>query len=349
MTMAESVLNKYNRLFEVHLLHHYWLDDGNICFDLIGEEGKKEKYLRMYDVHSFLDIAPTASTAKMLNSSSCLCRSTTLGFMVTVKDGTVIPADAVFDFVVTVQNPAFFIYTALTLRSQTIHELYHQAENKTYRYKENVPVFSNLTGVARGNNPDKDLFLSRKIPQIKPDATLSSFNVEEFLLIEGDDALYQLTMDKPDVSSGKQQLGRDSDKALDFPIFFNQTDLPELIYPEGLAGLPMRGIRLTDDIPDNVFALIRLSAVRADEGAFSFIDGSGQAKSTSPVYQIRFKSRSAFWKYIEKNNATTLSSKTLPLTFFGNASITKQKPSEGVVKAVMHDKQVTQLFSEIFV
>ena len=349
MTMAESVRKKYNQLFEVRLLHHYWLDDGNTCFDLIAAKEKKEKYLGMYDVHSFLEIAPTAATAKMLNSLSCLYRNTALGFMVTVKDGTAIPADAVFDFVVTVQNPAFFNYTALTLRAQAIHELYHQAENKTYRYKESVPVFSNLTGIARGNNPDKDLFLSREIPQIKPDAALSSFNVEEFLVIEGDDALYQLTMDKPDVSTGRQRLGRDSDKALDLPVFFNQADVPEITYPEGLAGVPIRGIKLTDDIPDNVFALIRLSAVRNDEGAFSFIDGGGQAKSTYPVYQIRFKSRSAFWKYIEKNNATTLSGKTLPLTFFGNAIITKQKPSEGVVKAVMDDKRVTQLFSEIFV
>ncbi len=347
--MAESVQKKYNQLLEVRLLHHYWLDDGNTCFDLIAAEGKKEKYLEMYDVHSFLEIAPTAATAKMLNSLCCLCRNTALGFMVTVKDGTAIPADTVFEFVVTVRNPDFFNYTALTLRSQAIHELYHQTENTIYRYKENVPVFSNLTGVARGSNPNKNLFLSRQIPQIKPDAVRSSFNVEEFFVLEGDDALYQMTMDRPDVGTGQQQSGMDTDKALDLPVFFNQTDIPELTNPEGLIGVPLRGIRLTDDIPDNVFALIRLSAVRADDDAFSFIDGSGHAKSTYPLYQIRFKSRSAFWKYIEKNNTITLSSKTLPLTFFGNAILTKQKPSQGVVKAVMNDKRVTQLFSEIFV
>lgn len=347
--MAESIQKKYNQLLAVRLLHHYWLDDGDICFDLIAADGKREKYLGMYDVRSFLEIAPTAATAEMLNSLCCRCRNTTLGIMVTVKDGTVIPADTVFEFVVTVRNPDFFNYTALTLRSQKIYELYHQTENKIYRYKENVPIFSNLTGVARGSNQSKNLFLSRKIPQIKPEAALSSFNVEEFFVIEGDDALYQLTMDRPDVSTGQQQLGRDTDKALDLPVFFNQTDIPELTNPAGLIGVPTRGIRLTDDIPDNVFALIRLSAVRADDSAFSFIDGSGQAKSTYPIYQIRFKSRSTFWKYIEKSNAITLSSKTLPLTFFGNAIVTKQKPSQGAVKAVMNDKRVTQLFSEIFV
>ena len=30
MTMAESVRKKYNQLFEVRLLHHYWLDDDRL-------------------------------------------------------------------------------------------------------------------------------------------------------------------------------------------------------------------------------------------------------------------------------------------------------------------------------
>ncbi len=351
--MAERIAYKYIRLFEVHLLHHYWLDDGNTLFDNL-DEVKRDDYLRKYDVLSFLEITPTVATATTLSTLRCVFKTTASGFMVAAPDGMQIHADTVFEFVVTVRNSDFFSYTALTLRPQKIYELYHESEKILYRYKENVPVFSNVTGVARERGPSNSLFLSKTTPQIKSGAALDSFKVEEFLVIEGDDALYQLTMDRPDLSTGKQRLGRDNDKALDLPVFFNQADVPDLIAPEGLSGVPLRGIRLTNDIPDNVFALVHLSAVCADESSFNFIDmsiddkGYGYAQSTHPIYQVRFKSRSTFWKHIEKDTIT-LSSKPLPLTFFGNAIITKKKPSKGVVKAVMNDKRVTQLFSEIFV
>jgi hypothetical protein len=348
--MAESIACKYIRLFEVHLLHHYWLDDGLTLFDQ-PHEVKSSDHLRKYDVRSFLEITPTVATAKKLSTLKGFFKPTALGFMVAAPAGTKIHTDTVFEFVVTVLNADFFSYTALTLRPQKIYELYHESEKITYRYKENVPVFSNVTGVARNKGSVNSLFLSRATPQIKSEAELDSFKVEEFLVIEGDDALYQLTMDKPDPGTGKQQLG----KALDLPVFFNQVDVPDLIAHEGLTGVPLRGIRLTDDIPDNVFALVRLSAECADEASFSFIDlsiddkGYGYAKSTHPTYQVRFKSRSTFWKHIKKDNTITFFSKPLPLTFFGNAIGTKQKPSNGVVKAVMNDERVTQLFSEIFI
>ena len=39
----ETVRIGYTRLFEVRLLHHYWLDDGATVFDAIADEAVKTK------------------------------------------------------------------------------------------------------------------------------------------------------------------------------------------------------------------------------------------------------------------------------------------------------------------
>jgi hypothetical protein len=107
---------------------------------------------------------------------------------------------------------------------------------------------------------------------------------------------------------------------------------------------------LSSDVTDDVFALIRLSTVRADDGDFSFIDSSGHAKTPHPVFQVRFKNRSTIWCYINKRTSEVNSTEPnpLPLTYFGNAG-TQQKPSVGLGKAVKSGTKITQLVSEIFV
>src|SRR5262249_44808328 len=148
-------INGYKRLFEVRLLHHYWLDEGATVFDLISSQPKKDNRLLSYDVRSFIAVTPTAATAKSLKGFGCIYKNTALGCIAAAPAGTVIPADAIFEFAVTVQDSAFFNYSALTLRPQKIYELYHQPEDKTYRYKENVPVLSNSTGASRGAGSNK--------------------------------------------------------------------------------------------------------------------------------------------------------------------------------------------------
>ena len=335
--MAERIINRYKCLFEIRLLHHYWLDEGTTVFDLISEE-KKAQRLLAYDRRSFLEVAPTAATAKILSGLGGIYRDTALGCMVVVPDTAVISVDVVFEFVVTVKNPAFYNYSALTLWPQSIYELYHQPTDKTYRYKENVPVLSNLTGTARVQESDKALFLSKEIPALASDDRVES------LVLQGD-ALAQLTSDQPGANTEAIH-----PKATDLPVSVHQGDLPVIVPPPDLIGTPKRGITLSSNIPDNVFALIRLSPIRIGNEDFSFTDHNGHAKTTHPVFQIRFKNRSTVWKYIDKINGDVKSTepKPLPLTFFGNAG-TQQKPSQGLVKVAKSGSKVTQLISEIYV
>jgi len=336
--MAERLINGYQRLFEIRLLHHYWLDEGALVFDRMADQAKKDTRLLQYDMRPFLAVTPTAATTKAFNGIGAVYKKTALGCLVAVPDHVVVAQDAVFEFTVTVRHADVLNYTALTLRPQKIYELYHQPENQTYRYKENVPVLSNLTGAARGTGPNKALFLSKEIPELAADDQV------EALVLSGN-ALVQLTADQPGAST--QTL---HDPATDLPVFVHQGDVPAIIPPSGLVGVPSRGVRLSSEITDDVFALIRLSAVRADDGDFSLIDSSGHAKTTHPVFQVRFKNRSTVWQYLNKRTGIVDATEPhpLPLTYFGNAG-TKQKPSAGLVQAVRSGAKITQLVSEVFV
>lgn len=337
--MAERMSSRFKRLFEVRLLHHFWLDEGSVVFDKIADQPKKDRRLLTYDVRPFLTSRPTAATQRSLSGLGCLFRKTTLGFMVAARETAILPTDAKFDFIVSVRDPAFYGYTSLTWRPQPLHELFNPADELTYRYKENVSVLSNLTGVARGTGPNRATFLSREFP-----APATGDRVEALVLSGG--ALLQLTADNPGAAT--QQLAAQAD---DFPLYVHQADAPAIVPPAGLTGAPARGVLLSADIPDDVFMLISLTATRADDATYSFVDGTGAPLAAAPVYQVRFRNRSTTWTYLNKTTGAPVSTEPnpLPLTHFGNAGGAKQKPSRGLVKAEKNGPQITRLTSEIYV
>ncbi len=336
--MTERVGHRYQRLFEVRLLHHYWLDQGATVFDQIADQVAKDTRLLAYDMRPFLAVVPTAATEKGLRGYRCLFRETSLGFVVAAPEGAVIPADAIFEFVVSAKGSEVHSYTSLTLRPGGIYELFNTADEVLYRYKENVPLLSNLTGATRGAGPNTRLFLSREIPAQDANDPVES------LVLSGS-ALLQLTSDGPGATL--QQLAA---QATDLPVFVHQADAPLIVPPAGLIGAPARGVRLSADVTDDVFALISVQAVRADNDAFSFVDGAGAPKASAPVYEVHFRNRSTLWTYLNKRTGAVDSTEAnpLPLTFFGNAG-TKQKPPRGFVKANVNGTQVAQLVSEIYV
>lgn len=335
--MSERVINGYKRLFEIRLLHHYWLDEGSTVFDILPDK-KRDARLLTYDSRSIFGIEATAATAKVLRGFGGLFKETALGCTVAVPSTAVIPGDGTLEFLVTVQNQDLFNYTALTLRPRRIYDLFHQVEKKGYRYKENVPVLSNLTGTARGAGAARTLFLSKEIPVLTAD------DQAEALVVSGG-ALVQLTGDQP--GAAMHSIGA---VATELPVFVHQGDVPVILPPPGLVGAPARGVLLSDEIPADVFALIRLVPTRADADEFSFIDEAGHPKAPYPVFHVRFKNRSTIWRYLSKTTRAVLSTEAtqLPLTWFGNAG-TKQKPSEGLVKPEKTGGRVTELISEIYV
>ena len=337
--MAERIVNGYKRLFEVQLLHHYWLDDASVLFDTLPES-RKNKLLQAYDSRTFLEIEPTPTTANKLKAFRGIFKSTARGFMIAVPKDTVISDNELFTFIITITDADFYKYTSLTFINRKIYELYYQPEDKILRYKENVPVFSNLTGVSRGVNPDKLLFLSREIP------ASTAIDKVEYLNITGN-ALFQLTSSQPGATKVKL-----NNIAANMPVFVHQNDSPVIVPLVGLSGTPAKGILLSSEIPDNVFGLINITATNPLDNDFS-CTSAGVAKIACPVFQIRFKNRLAVWKYLNKNNGSPISesSTPLPLTYYGNAGV-KKKPGESGIKVQYEGndptKRIEKVYTEIF-
>ena len=339
--MSERASTAYRRLFEVRLLHHYWLDDGGQRFDALAADVQAERLLG-YDVRQLLRVAPTPSTLKQLSGLRCLFMATGQGFVVAAPSEATFDAATTFSFAVSIANGEFLDYTALTFRPKPIQEAADPSDlspnRVVYRYKADVPVLSNLTGTKRNFGAGNVLFLSRDYP-----APAASDAVEAMVLSAG--ALLQLTSDNP--GGATQQLAA---SAVDLPVYLHQGDVPTIVPPAGVVGAPARGLQLGDDVPDDVFALITLTAVRASDDDFSFVDGTGAPKAPATVYEVRLKNRSTWWTYLDKRTGALAAAEPqpLPLTFFGNAG-TRQKPSRGIVKAQMSGARITRLVSEIYI
>lgn len=335
--MAEFIGTKYERLFEVRLLHHYFLDRGQTDFTALAPD-QQTKMLSAYDCRQFLSFTPSATTAQILQGLGCRFCTLPTGFMVVAPGHRVIPQQAILDFTVTIRDDQFFNYTALTLLPRKIYEI--EKEGRVFRFKENVFLFSNGSGTQAGNGK---LYLSKPIPLFD---NAASYPVET-LLIDNNSQLVQLTGDYPPANGTVfQVLG----PAGDLPLFVNTADVPVITPPPGLNGAPTHGIELRDEWPRDLFALIRIAAKHANNDAFSLSDSNGAF--SSPVFELHFKNRSTRWRYFKRTDQSAITEEPapLPLTFSGNAGA-RQKPSAGLVKAEYDTpatKRIVQLVSEIF-
>jgi len=320
----------YTRLFEVRLLHHYWLDDGATVFDAIGDPVAATRRLLAYNVRRLLSVEPSAATAAAIAGLRGVFRMTGLGFLVAVPDDSVMPSDATWKFFVTVTAADYSNYTALSLRPQPITDVVDAADAKIiHRFKANVPVLSNLTGASQGAGAGKRLFLS----QAYVSGADAGDGVEA--LVTSGSSLRQLTGDPPNAPF--HVLGTKSSH----PVYVHQGDVP--------AG----GIELTADTPPAVAAVISLAPRRADDSAFSFANANGTPRTPSRVFEVHFRNRWTTWRYREKGNGTITATETdpLPLTYFGNAG-TKQTPSVAAVGVEFdsgNPAKITRLVSDIYI
>jgi hypothetical protein len=338
---VEVVRIGYTRLFEVRLLHHYWLDDGATVFDTIANQAIKTQRLLTYDTRRLLTVEPSSATATTIAGLRGVFRMTGLGFLVAVPDDAVLRVDASFEFYVTRTAPDFANYTALSLRPQPIVHVADPADTEViHRYKANVPVLSNLTGASQGAGLNKHLFLSR--PYVNG---ANAGDGVEALVTSGTD-LRQLTGDPP--SAPFQVLGPKSGH----PVYVHQGDVPPITPPPGSTGAPPLGIELAADAPPAVAAVIRLTPRRADDNAFSFANSNGAPRTPTRVFEVHLRNRWTTWRYRDQGDGsiTATEADPLPLTYFGNAG-TKQRPSTASVD-VERDSgnplKITRLVSDIY-
>ena len=127
--MSSSIF--YKELFEVRILHHYFLDNGEQSWDPKNEEDTRRMEAH-YDVREFFEITPTAECRDILNSYNCIFRITATGILVGIKaepdeahPGKFKPFkspddDVAFRFLVHLRDVNFMNYTALPLQGREV-------------------------------------------------------------------------------------------------------------------------------------------------------------------------------------------------------------------------------------
>lgn len=338
----ETVRIGYTRLFDVRLLHHYWLDDGATVFDAIADEAVKTNRLLAYDVRRILDVDPSAATVAAIKGLRGVFRMTGAGFLVAVPDDTIVPLDTTLEFFVTRTDADYASYTALSLRPQPIVDVTDPAATRVvHRYKANVPLLSNLTGASQGAGVGKRLFLSQ--PYVNG---ADAGDGVEAVVTSGAN-LRQLTGDPP--AAPFQVLG----PRADLPVYVHQGDVPPITPPAGSTGAPAQGIELGSETPPTVAAIIRLAPRRADDNAFSFANANGTVRTPSRVFEVHLRNRWTTWQYRDRGDGSITSTEPdpLPLTHFGNAG-SKRKPSTAAISVERDGNdplKVTRLVSDIYV
>lgn len=342
--MAERVKTGYQRLFEVRVLHHYFLDEGAVDFTALAPAARLRRLMSGYDVRQFLSFSPTSSTEKMLRELGCLYKTTNLGFVLAIPRGVKVPANAQFGFVATLQSGDFLNYTALTIRKQKILEI---AYGETVRrYKENVFVFSNNTGERRTINNQTWHCLSKEIPALDgatpyPAEAFATDGTALFQTLR-DTAAGMPNADRHTVGAAKNTL----------PVYAHQDDVPTLTLPDATT---LRGVELSDDLPDDTFAVIHIDASTSNTD-FKIVDSNNLPFSTCPVFEIHFKNRSTFWRYYNKTTGVfddePWPATPLPLTFNGNPTpVTphrkKGTPASMTIKMDPTGLLIDQLYSDI--
>jgi len=154
----------YKNLFEVKLLHHYFLNKGAVGYDAMDPE-QKTIMEAQYDSRGIFQIIPTNECTSLLRAHNALFRSTPSGFMVGIKSVAdeilpgvfnpfIKPADELtFRFLLRMKDHDLLNYTALPLQNQS---------GSFYVFKnyqvEGPAIFPSLSAVQPLFKPGKEYF-----------------------------------------------------------------------------------------------------------------------------------------------------------------------------------------------
>lgn len=310
----ERISHQFTNLFQVHILHHYWLDEGATVFDQIDDTPLKEQRLLRYNVQNILEIIPSAETTHLLRQYGARCIQTSIGFIVTASDSIILESDAVFSFYILIKDPSFFIYTPLTLQPQKLHQITNLFTGEKIVFKSGVFVFSNLhVEVNSGIN-----YLTTKY------ASAGSGPYQAESIVQHNGIIYQANGDTTEEPphSDWQEIGPLGTS----PAFVQQNDIPLIESSPEWTGAPARGIKMQPDTPTDVYAVIRIE--RLGNGApFGLYDNDN--KPASPKFEIRFRNRMSFREERNARTGVSISISTQPhgLTFFKNSEPGSFKPS----------------------
>ena len=117
----------YKPLFEVKILHNYFLNLGTKEFNALNDK-EKEVVLKDYNVSNFLEIVASRGTIKILNGHKLILKKHPRGFIiycrVTDPDSNVpftdLPINLSLSFLMRIKDPYFSNYTNISLKGKPL-------------------------------------------------------------------------------------------------------------------------------------------------------------------------------------------------------------------------------------
>ena len=138
---------KYNPLFQVEILHNYFLNKGVDEYNSMSSAEKAEQ-LDSYEISSFVNILPTPKSQQIINGHNLVFKTTNNGFTVWSKvtgNNNNIPFisladDLSFTFLVQLKDAAFYNYTNLKL--ENADKLYYFSNRKLDSELSSFPMIN---------------------------------------------------------------------------------------------------------------------------------------------------------------------------------------------------------------
>ena len=119
-----SISITYGILFEVRILHHFFLNRGKDMYDSMSDAEKADMMLK-YDAREIFEVVPTGDCSKILHAHNCIFRFTSQGIIIGLraeaddqeppkfKPFKSLDDDLKFTFLIKLRDMDFMNYTAL--------------------------------------------------------------------------------------------------------------------------------------------------------------------------------------------------------------------------------------------
>jgi hypothetical protein len=281
-----------NILFELNVLHHYFLNKGLQNFESMNNE-EKLKQLNQYHVLNFMEIVPTPDCLLQIKNYKQKYVPTPSGFIIAAiadpeneNKPFLSPDEAMkLTFILKLKDNSFFNFSDLDLDIP---------RNKIF-------YFNNLEKVDSDN-----MSLSKSGPTGSPslkytgeDDLIKFYNSIHNHSIQSVGGSVQLTLTN---IHGEEVLSENVD--LTGGIKTYQIDLRR--FPSGKYTLKEDdGSGFTEEFYLNnntfvpgIFGLAELFGETTEQNDYAPLTAAGEFKSSPPAYHIRINNRSTIWKYI---------------------------------------------------
>lgn len=330
----------YKTLFEIELLHSYFLDDGLSPYLSMNDDEKKEQ-LKKYNFSDYINVIPSYATHGTLRNHKLILRKGIEGFRILgsvieendkFKSHRILQNDLKLTFLIYIKDYLFDNYTELI-----------KTDNRLY-------YFSNIKPATEAN-PYSYIPLSSSNDLI----------TDDFLLTE--ESTRQLWFDLE-----QDNIRTEITKRLDL---VSELDNEDLITDEGKQiidqaiqkeqGKGLLGIIELQMIGDNAMDVIEIDNTDPNDIKSFLLD-------PTPEYKLHFENRKTIWKYIKKSDENELETSSVkPLTRNGFIEIDPDtdfsgplptdidkyifpNPTANIIKQVTDENtNITTTYSEIFI